>query len=328
MASSSDWVRALDESRARLEPLPTARAAASEEGPQEPATAERSPQRRPPRRSRPRPRRAPAAATPGAGQQRPRSDGTETGWQLTCGSGSAAGTSSTLSTTVAATCVGSSVGAARGVAALGAAYGVRGGRHNASAWTAQASDRAPQRAQASSRRTRPLRRTRRCRPDGTNPDARRLRRTAFGFAAAGAAAGSASPATAAATAARPAACGTGTATLAPAIVSTAAPSAPAARGVSVRDLDPRPQPDEPAGQRRQEDRPTRHGRRIELVAQRAARPEEQHLNRGDRRVELRGDLDVGEPDDLAEHERRVAAPAAEPRAPRRAHGTARAADRR
>ena len=111
--------------------------------------------------------------------------------------------------------------------------------------------------------------------------------------------------------------------------STAAPSAPAARGVRLASSIARAQPGEPAGQRRQEDRPAdRHGRRIELLPQRAARPEEQHLDRGDGRAGLVGDLGVGEADDLAEHEDAALLRAGEPRAPRRAPGTARTAARR
>ena len=103
-------------------------------------------------------------------------------------------------------------------------------------------------------------------------------------------------------AARPAACGTGTATLAPAIVSTVAPSAPAARGVRVatssRDHSPTSQPG--SGGRKTGRRDTVGGSSWSR-SERRARKSSIWTEATVESTSV-GDLDVGEPDDLAEHE--------------------------
>ena len=245
-------------------PLPRARAAASEEAPQEPAPAERSPQRRPPRRSRRRPRRARGGSDEPGRRQSDRG-------QHTAGSGDLwqRQRRRQLEHLVHDRCrhmrrLERRHGARRARARRGVRR--RGGRHNGRLgrrrrWIGRRTGR------RRCGRTRPLRRTRRCRPDGTDPDARRLRRTRFRLRRSRTAAGSASPCDGRVRPrrGRPA-CGTGTATLAPAIVSTAAPSAPAARGVrlatSIRDNSPASQPG--SGGRKT-------GRRSTRSADRAAR---------------------------------------------------------
>ena len=236
---------------ARAGPLPTARAAASEEASQEPAAAERSPQRRPPRRSRPRRTSGTSGSGTGSGRERDRRQRRSSGDCGSSGQRQRAGNETGGSRRQLAR---AAAAGRRARAAVVPAVGVAAGSRRATADRRQVGGRGSGRDRA--RRTRPLARSARRRAGAARCASPCEAR---GFAATRPAAGSpAEPAFGGSDRAgrRPVRRrGTGTATLAP----RDGEHGRAERAGGTRRQRSRPRiatkAGEPAGQRRQEDRP-------------------------------------------------------------------------